>query len=107
MRSEEERGEAAEKFVNDSTAHMLKEMKEQAIASLSSISLTELKRLAEDEEYQEDTRTTSANYVRVCKVKDNLEDQTLKVATENLRTAEDLEGDLQIYQETVHPNFAE
>ena len=50
--------------------------------------------MADDEEYQEDTRTTSTNYVRVCKAKDNIEDQALKTATENIRGAEDLEGDI-------------
>ena len=49
MRTEYERREAAEKLVNEKTAHMLKESKEQVIATLQSISLTELTRLAEDE----------------------------------------------------------
>ena len=107
IRTEQERVEAAEKDVDDRTSQLLNQSKEQIISSLQSISLTELQKLADDEEYQEDTRTTSTNYVRVCKAKDNIEDQALKTATENIRGAEDLEGDIQIYTETVHPLYLE
>ena len=41
------------------------------------------------------------------KYKDNLEDATLKLAKDNLAAVEHLEGDLQVYQETVHPLYAE
>ena len=50
---------------------------------------------------------TSNNYIKACKTKDNIEDDTLKLATNNIKMAEDLEGDLQIYQETVHPHYEE
>ena len=50
---------------------------------------------------------TSNNYIKACKTKDNIEDETLKLATNNIKMAEDLEGDLQIYQETVHPHYEE
>ena len=50
---------------------------------------------------------TSNHYVRMCKTKDNIEDQTLKTATDNIKMAEDLEGDQQIYSETVHPHYVE
>ena len=50
---------------------------------------------------------TSDQYVRFCKQKDGIEDQTLKKANENIQYAEDLEGDLQVYTETVHPLYEE
>ena len=50
---------------------------------------------------------TSNQYVRFCKQKDGIEDQTLKKANENIQYAEDLEGDLQVYTETVHPLYEE
>ena len=40
---------------------------------------------------------TSNNYIKACKTKDGIEDETLKLATDNVKMAEDLEGDLQIY----------
>ena len=43
----------------------------------------------------------------MCKKKDALEDEALKLAADNIKMAENLEGDLQIYQETVHPHFEE
>jgi len=50
---------------------------------------------------------TSSHYVKMCKKKDAIEDEALKLATENIKMAEDLQGDLQVYQETVHPLFEE
>ena len=88
-------------------AGVLKESKDYIIKSLGSISLTELKRLQNDEEFEEDTRQTSQPYVRMCKYKDGIEDATLKLAKDNLSSVEHLEGDLQVYQETVHPLYAE
>ena len=69
--------------------------------------MTELKKLKEDDEYREDTRLTSDQYVRLCKKKDKIEDQSLELAKENIEDAEDLEGDHQIYNETSHPNYIE
>ena len=37
---------------------------------------------------------TSSHYVKMCKKKDAIEDEALKLATENIKLAEDLEGDL-------------
>lgn len=74
---------------------------------MTSLSLTELKKLKEDSEYQEDTTMTSNLYVRFCKQKDGVEDQTLFTANKNIKAAEDLEGDLQVYTETVHPLYEE
>lgn len=50
---------------------------------------------------------TSQHYTKMCKKQDSIEDQALKLATENIKVAEDLEGDLQIYTETVHPYYEE
>ena len=107
MRSEQERREAAEKQVSETMEAMLSETKVQMMNSVGSISLTELKRLAVDQEYEEDSRMTSNHYVTINKHKDGLEDQALRTATENIKQAEDLEGDLQIYKETVHPLYVE
>jgi len=49
-----------------------------------SLSLTELKKLKEDPEYQEDATMTSQHYVKFCKQKDSIEDQTLFLANENI-----------------------
>ena len=97
IRTEQERRSAAERQVSDQTNSMVKESKEYAINSLTSLSLTELERLRDDEEYRDDSTMTSNHYVRMCKTKDNMEDQALKTATENIKMAEDLEGDQQIY----------
>ena len=50
---------------------------------------------------------TSTHYVQHCKKTDAIEDEALKLATENIKMVEDLEGDLQVYQETVHPLYEE
>lgn len=54
-----------------------------------------------------DTTLTSNQYVFLCKQKDQIEDQTLFLARENIQGAEDFEGDTQVYSETVHPNYEE
>lgn len=94
MRSEEQRCEVAQSHVNETMSGMLKESKDYVVNSCSSISLTELKRLRDDDEYEEDTRVTSNPYVRFTKYKDNIEDTALKLATDNVKAAEQLEGDL-------------
>jgi hypothetical protein len=50
---------------------------------------------------------TSQQYVKFCKLKDGIEDQALFIANENIKDAEDLEGDQSIYNETVHPLYEE
>lgn len=50
---------------------------------------------------------TGSHFVKMCKKQDAMEDEALKIATENIKLAEELEGDLQIYKETVHPLFEE
>ncbi len=49
MRTEEERKAAAEKLAENQTTKMVAEAKEYVESSLTSISLTELKRVKEDE----------------------------------------------------------
>ena len=49
IREEHERRDAAEKQVEEQTTSMVKESKEYALNSLTSLSLTELKRLRDDE----------------------------------------------------------
>lgn len=97
----------AEKQVSETMVGMLTESKEYTNKSLMSISLTELKRMQADDEYEDDTLMSSQPQVRLTKYKDNLEDATLKLAKDNLASVEHLEGDLQVYQETVHPLYAE
>ena len=94
-------------MVDDLTNELVKKSKEQVVSSLSSISLTELKKLTDDEEYREDTLMTSENYLRICKKKSTFEDQALKLSNENIKVAEQLEGDLQVYTETVRPLYEE
>jgi hypothetical protein len=53
---------------------MVKEAKDYVASSLASISLSELKRLGDDEEYSEDTLMTSNPYVKMRKHKDDQED---------------------------------
>jgi hypothetical protein len=86
---------------------MVTDAKDYVASSLASISLSELKRLGEDEQYGEDNLLTSNSYMRMRKLKDDAEDQALKLARENIQVAVDLEGDLQVYQETVHPHYEE
>ena len=86
---------------------MVSESKEYVASSLASISLSELKRLGDDEEYAEDNMLTSNSYMKMRRMKDDAEDQSLKLARENIQVAVDLESDLNVYQETVHPLFEE
>ena len=39
------------------------------------------------------------------KKQDVIEDKTVNKAKDNITTAEDMIGDIQLYEETVHPNF--
>ena len=50
---------------------------------------------------------TSQSYVHLLKHKDGIEDAAIKLASDNIKMAESLEEDLQIYNETVHPHFEE
>ncbi len=86
---------------------MVSESKEYVASSLASISLSELKRLGDDEEYAEDNMLTSNSYMKMRRMKDDAEDQSLKLARENIQVAVDLESDLNVYQETVHPLYEE
>ena len=63
--------------------------------------------MKEDEQYKEDFTLTSSHFVQMCKKIDKMEDEALKLATANVKLTEDLEGDLQVYQETVHPHYEE
>ena len=94
VRSEQERRDHVEQFTTMKTNKNLQESKNFAVNSLTSISLTELQRLKADEQYSEDFTMTSSHYVKMCKKKDAIEDEALKLATENIKLAEDLEGDL-------------
>ena len=107
MRSEQERRDHAEQVTNQKTTKHLQESKDFAVNSLASISLTELQRLKDDNQYQEDFTMTSSHFVKMVKKVDQIEDEALKLATENVKLTEDLEGDLQVYQETVHPLYEE
>jgi len=45
--------------------------------TLSALPYTELKRLNDDEQYNEDFRMTLPDYIAQCRKKDNVEDKTL------------------------------
>ncbi len=53
---------------------MVSESKEYVASSLASISLSELKRLGDDEEYAEDNMLTSNSYMKMRRLKDDAED---------------------------------
>lgn len=40
---------------------------------------------------------TSHAYMKMCRHEDNIVDQALKLANSNIKAAEQLEGDLQVY----------
>ena len=62
---------------------------EEAIKStyttLGSLSYMELKRLHDDEQYSEDFRMTTPDYVAMCRKKDITEDKTLEAAKKNIK----------------------
>ena len=74
MREEDVRKETAEKKISEQTSQQIAKAKEEISNSLASISLTELKRLADDDEYSEDTLLTSNAFMKMCKKKDGWED---------------------------------
>lgn len=75
--------------------------------TLSALSYTELSRLHDDEQYSEDFRMTTPDYLAMCRKKDIVEDKTLKFAKDNMKEAEGLEEAQQIYNETILPNYQE
>jgi|Transcript_2759 hypothetical protein len=87
MREEDERREVATKRIDEESASWIAKAKENISSSLASISLTELKRLADDDDYSDDTIMSSTIYLQMCKKKDGIEDETLKLATENIKLA--------------------
>ena len=93
MREEDERKEVGEKKIEEETVKQIASAKEYIKNSLDSISLTELKRLADDDDYSDDTLMTSNAFLTMCKKKDNVEDETLRLANENIKLAEQLEQD--------------
>ena len=107
MRDEDERKEAGENKIEEETVKQIASAKEYIKNSLDSISLTELKRLADDDEYSDDTLMTSNAFLTMCKKKDNVEDETLRLANENIKLAEQLEQDSKNYIENVNPLFEE
>ena len=107
MREEDERKEIGEKKIEEETVKQISSAKEYIKNSLDSISITELKRLADDDDYSDDTLMTSNAYLTMCKKKDHIEDETLRLATENIKFAEQLESDSQNYTENVNPLFEE
>ena len=87
MREEDERKEAATKKIQEATTSQIAKAKEEINASLASISLTELKRLADDDNYSDDTVMTSNAFLKMCKKKDGVEDEALKLANDNIKLA--------------------
>ena len=73
--------------------------------TLSALPITELEKLKEDDQYNEDFRMTTPSYMSMCRKKDITEDKALKLAKENIEDAEKLEEVQQIYTETILPNF--
>merc|ERR1719469_1838211 len=95
------------KKIEEETIKQIKSAKEYINNSLASISLTELKRHADDDEYSDNTLMSSNAYLTMCKKKDGIEDETLKLANENIKLAEQLEQDHKNYTENVNPLFEE
>ena len=50
---------------------------------------------------------TSNAFLQMCKKKDGVEDETLKLANENIKLAQQLEEDATKYTEDVNPTFQE
>ena len=50
---------------------------------------------------------TSNAFLQMCKKKDGIEDETLKLANENIKLAQQLEEDATKYTEDVNPTFQE
>jgi len=107
MRSEQERRALVESEMEQQTQTRLRESKDALLSSLASISLTELRKLNDDDEYRRDSLLTSHASIKLLKQKESLEDQALRTANENIKLAEQLESDAQVYAETVHPRFEE
>ena len=107
MRSEQERRAQVESEMEQQTQIRLRESKDALLSSLASISLTELRKLNDDDEYRRDSLLTSHASIKLLKQKESLEDQALRTANENIKLAEQLESDAQVYAETVHPRFEE
>lgn len=53
--------------------------------TLGSLSYMELKRLHDDEQYSEDFRMTTPDYVSMCRKKDIIEDKTFEQAKKNIK----------------------
>ena len=64
---------------------MLKQAHEYVVSSATSVSLTELQKIAQDSMYMEDTLKTSQSYVALLKHKDAMEDQALQMASDNIK----------------------
>ena len=69
--------------------------------------ITELQRLKDDEEYRNDTTFSMQVTMKMLKKKDMIEDKTAKKAKDNIDNAERLIGDIEVYNETIHPNYTE
>ena len=59
MRSEQERKDVAEKQVDETIDKMLSASKDWVSNGMTSLSLTELRKLKEDQQYKDDTTMTS------------------------------------------------
>ena len=59
--------------------------------TLSALPMTELQKLNEDDQYNEDFRMTTPSYMAMCRKKDITEDKALTMAKENIEEADKLE----------------
>ena len=75
--------------------------------TLSALPFIELQKLAEDAQYNEDFRMTTPSYLAMCRKKDIVEDKALNLAKENIQDAEDLENAMNLYNDTILPNYQE
>lgn len=77
------------------------------MTGLEALPISEIEKLNIDEQYREDTIFTMPVVMQIEKKQHAIEDETLKMAKENIKKAELAVGDLEVYEETIHPNFVE
>ena len=107
MRSESERREKVQQKADSLEEFKTDEAISKFLTGLESMPITELQRLKDDEEYRNDTTFSMQVTMKMLKKKDMIEDKTAKKAKDNIDNAERLIGDIEVYNETIHPNYTE
>ena len=105
MRTEAERRDYVKEKLEKYKEFQVSEVISQTMETLSALPISELQKLNEDDQYNEDFRMTTPSYMSMCRKKDITEDKAQKMAKENIEEAEKLEEVQQIYTETILPNY--